>query len=138
MELVSRHRIEDERQGCHRAIDIVLHCGRSAHFDRPDNFSVHLDGKPAATRASAGMPAKSDGSFCRDARGGLFLQGCSRKKDHRFLIFHQLFLVVEAIHFEGLPRFAKIRPKTSAAFLSIPAAFNASMRSCPGGMSRAA
>jgi hypothetical protein len=91
-----------------------------------------------AFRASAGIPAKSDGSLCRDARGGLFLQTCSRKKDHRFLIFHQLFLVVEAIHFEGPPGFAKIRPKTSAAFLSILAAFNASMRSCPGGMPRAA
>src|ERR1700692_1977727 len=127
MELVSWHRIEDERQGCHHAIDIVLHCGCSAHFDRSNKFSVHLDGKPAATRASAGIPARSDESLCGDARGGLFLQTWSRKKDPLFLVFHQSFLVVEAIHFGGLPRFAKIRPKTSAAFLSIPAAFNASM-----------
>jgi hypothetical protein len=34
-------------------------------------------------------------------------------------------------YIEGLPRFAKIKPKTSAAFLSIPTAFSASMRSGP-------
>src|SRR6266404_366084 len=49
--LFSRRRcIRYERQGCSRAIDIVLHRGRSAHPDRPDNFSVHLDRKPAAPR----------------------------------------------------------------------------------------
>src|SRR6266436_6254609 len=48
--LVSRDRIGYERQGCSRTIDIVLHRGRSAHPDRPDNFSVHLDGKPSTPR----------------------------------------------------------------------------------------
>src|SRR6202795_2992659 len=48
--LVSRHRIGYERQGCSRAIDIVLHCGRPAHPDRPDNFSVHLNWKPSTPR----------------------------------------------------------------------------------------
>ncbi len=43
MELVSRHRLGYERQGCHRAIDVVLHRGRPAQPDRPDNFSVHLN-----------------------------------------------------------------------------------------------
>src|SRR5438309_7479117 len=47
MELVSRHRIGYERQGCARAIDVVLHGGRPAQPDRPDNFSVHLNGKPS-------------------------------------------------------------------------------------------
>src|SRR3989442_245077 len=47
MELVSRHRIGYERQGCARAIDVVLHRGRPAQPDRPDNFSVHLNGKPS-------------------------------------------------------------------------------------------
>src|SRR5258705_6714853 len=63
--LLSRHRVGYERQGCSRAIDVVLHCGCPADPDRPDNFAVHLDGNPppyAATRASVGMPAKSDGS----------------------------------------------------------------------------
>src|SRR2546421_8990857 len=59
------HRIGYEREGCSRAIDVVLHRGRPAQPDRPDNFSVHLNGEPpphAATRASVGIPAKSDGS----------------------------------------------------------------------------
>src|ERR1700730_7934990 len=45
--LLSRHRVGYERQGCSRAIDVVLHRGRPAQPDRPDNFSVHLDGKPS-------------------------------------------------------------------------------------------
>src|SRR2546426_227217 len=45
MELVSRHRIGYERQGCARAIDVILHRGRPAQPDRPDNFSIHLNGK---------------------------------------------------------------------------------------------
>src|SRR4029077_12814841 len=40
-------------RGCARAIDIVLHRGRSAHPDRPDNFSVDLNGKPSAIRRHA-------------------------------------------------------------------------------------
>src|SRR5258706_8849422 len=48
--LLSRHRIGYERQGCSRAIDVVLHRGRPAHPDRPDTLSVHLDGKPATPR----------------------------------------------------------------------------------------
>src|SRR6185295_19610631 len=48
--LLSRHRIGYERQGCSRAIDVILHCWRSAQPDRPDNFSVHLDGKPPTPR----------------------------------------------------------------------------------------
>src|SRR5258706_11253123 len=49
--LFSRRRcIRYERQGCSRAIDIVLHSGRPAYPDCPDSFSVHLDGKPAAPR----------------------------------------------------------------------------------------
>src|ERR1700716_2075269 len=51
--LVSRHRIGYERQGCSRAVDVVLHGGRPAQPDRPDNFSVHLDGKPSAVRRHA-------------------------------------------------------------------------------------
>src|SRR5882724_5888629 len=50
MELVSRHRIGYERQGCARAIDVVLYRGRPAQPDRPDNFSVHLNGKPPTPR----------------------------------------------------------------------------------------
>ena len=46
----SRHRIGYERQGCSRAIDVVLHRGRPAHPDRPDNFSVHLNGEPSSPR----------------------------------------------------------------------------------------
>src|SRR5205807_5379863 len=38
-------RIGYERQGCPRAIDVVLHCRRPAQPDRADNFSVHLNGK---------------------------------------------------------------------------------------------
>src|SRR6202022_1641629 len=48
--LVSWHRIGYERQGCSRAIDVVLHCGRPAQPDSPDNFSVHLDGEPSSPR----------------------------------------------------------------------------------------
>src|SRR5258707_1878919 len=49
--LFSRRRcIGYERQGSSGAIDVVLHRGRSAHPDRPDNFSVHLDGKPPTPR----------------------------------------------------------------------------------------
>src|SRR5882757_2251739 len=48
--LVSWHRIGYERQGCSRAIDVVLHRGRPAHPDCADNFSVHLDGKPSTPR----------------------------------------------------------------------------------------
>src|SRR6202040_2519391 len=45
-----RHRIGYERQGCFRAIDVVLHRGRTAQPDRPDNFSVHLNGKSSTPR----------------------------------------------------------------------------------------
>src|SRR5436853_7155063 len=48
--LPSRHRIGYERQGCSRAIDVVLHRGRADQPDRPDNFSVHLNGKPSTPR----------------------------------------------------------------------------------------
>src|SRR3984893_16812990 len=48
--LLARHRLGYERQGCFCAIDVVLHCGRTAQPDRPDNLSVHLDGKPATPR----------------------------------------------------------------------------------------
>src|SRR5258707_833539 len=48
--LFSRHRIGYERQGCSRAIDVVLHRGRTAQPDRSDNFSVHLNGKPPTPR----------------------------------------------------------------------------------------
>src|SRR6202163_1581785 len=48
--LLSRHRIGYEREGCCRAIDVILHRGRPAQPDRPDNFSVHLDGKPPTPR----------------------------------------------------------------------------------------
>src|SRR6266436_1017098 len=34
-------------KGCSCAIDIVLHC---RHPDRPDNFSVYLNGKPSTPR----------------------------------------------------------------------------------------
>src|SRR6266852_2714674 len=49
--LASRHRVGYERQGCSRAIDVVLHRGRPTHPDRPDNFSVHLNGKPSSPRS---------------------------------------------------------------------------------------
>jgi len=51
--LLSRHRIGQERQGCSRAIDVVLYRGRPAQSDRPDNFSVHLNGKPSTPRRHA-------------------------------------------------------------------------------------
>src|SRR5437667_11930415 len=51
--LFSWHRIGYERQGCSRAIDVVLHRGRPAQPDRPDNFSVHLNGKPPTPRRHA-------------------------------------------------------------------------------------
>src|ERR1017187_6980356 len=38
------------KSGQCRAIDVVLHHGRPAHPDRPDNLSVHLNGKPATPR----------------------------------------------------------------------------------------
>src|SRR5437899_7411078 len=44
------HRIGYERDGCSRAIDVVLHRGRPAQPDRPDNFSVYTDGKPSSPR----------------------------------------------------------------------------------------
>src|SRR5258708_12572002 len=46
----SPHRIGYERESCFRAVDVVLHCGRTAQPDRPDNFSVHLNGKPSTPR----------------------------------------------------------------------------------------
>jgi hypothetical protein len=63
---------------------------------------------------------------------------CSAERKIIFSLFASSIPCIEASHFEGLPRFVKITPQTSAAFLNIPAAFNASMRSGPGGMSRAA
>src|SRR5258708_21047342 len=48
--LLSRQRVGYERQRRFRAIDVVLHRGRPAQADRPDNFSVHLDGKPSTPR----------------------------------------------------------------------------------------
>ena len=52
--LLSGYHVEYERQGCSRAIDVVLHRGRPAHSDRPDNFSVDLDGKPSTPRRHTG------------------------------------------------------------------------------------
>src|ERR1700731_3353549 len=51
--LLSRHRIGQERQGCSRAIDVDLYRVRPAQSDRPDNFSVHLNGKPSTPRRHA-------------------------------------------------------------------------------------
>src|SRR6202048_2539478 len=48
--LPSWHCIGYDSQSRSRAVDVVLHGGRPAHPDRPDNFSVHLDGKPATPR----------------------------------------------------------------------------------------
>src|ERR1700730_86215 len=48
--LLSRHCIGYDSQSRSRAVDVVLHRGRSAQADRPDNLSVHLDGKPATPR----------------------------------------------------------------------------------------
>src|ERR1700732_1563609 len=48
--LLSRHCIGYDGQSRSRAVDVVLHRGRSAQADRPDNLSVHLDGKPATPR----------------------------------------------------------------------------------------
>ena len=45
--LFGQHLIGYERQGCSRAVDVVLHRGRPAHPDRPDKFSIHLDRKPS-------------------------------------------------------------------------------------------
>src|SRR5438132_12312449 len=44
------HRTGYEREGGSRAIDGVLHRGRPAQPDRPDNFSVHLNGAPPTPR----------------------------------------------------------------------------------------
>ena len=49
-ESVNRPRVGHERQGCSRTIDVVLHRGRPAQPDRPDHFSVHLNGKPSTPR----------------------------------------------------------------------------------------
>src|SRR6185437_13515658 len=48
--LVSRHRIGYDRQGCFRTLFVNLRRRRPAQPDRPDNFSVHLDGKASAPR----------------------------------------------------------------------------------------
>src|SRR6202140_1834606 len=48
--LLSRHCIGYDSQSRSRAVDVVLHRGRSAQADRPDNLSVHLDGKSATPR----------------------------------------------------------------------------------------
>src|SRR6266481_5479099 len=45
--LLSRYRSRYELQGCFRAIDVVLHRGSATWPDRPDNFSVHPNGKPS-------------------------------------------------------------------------------------------
>src|SRR5216683_3107673 len=44
------NRIRYEREGRFRPINVVLHRGCAAETDRSDNFSIHLDGKPAAPR----------------------------------------------------------------------------------------
>src|ERR1700676_1781114 len=44
------NRIRCEREGRFRAINVILHRGCAAEPDRPDNFSIHLDGKPATPR----------------------------------------------------------------------------------------
>jgi hypothetical protein len=46
----SRRRIGYERQSSSRAIDVILHRRRPAQPDRPDNFSVHLNGNPPTPR----------------------------------------------------------------------------------------
>src|ERR1700680_808541 len=48
--LLTRRRIGDERQSRSRTIDVILHRGRPAQPDRPDNFSVHLNRKPPTPR----------------------------------------------------------------------------------------
>src|SRR3984885_6179110 len=56
--LLSRHRTG--------SIDVVLHHGRPAQPDRPDNFSVHLNGKPSTPRRHTrkrGDAGQSDGSL---------------------------------------------------------------------------
>src|ERR1700730_13921515 len=45
-----RHRVRYERQGCCRAIDVVLPRGSPASSDRPYNFPVHLKGKAPSPR----------------------------------------------------------------------------------------
>src|SRR5258708_36396581 len=52
--LPSRYRVGYERQGRSRGIDVALHRGRPAHPDRPDNFSVDLDGNPSTPRCHTG------------------------------------------------------------------------------------
>src|SRR5271156_2507377 len=47
------NRIRYEREGRFRAINVILHRGCAAETDRSDNFSIHLDGKPAAPRGHA-------------------------------------------------------------------------------------
>jgi hypothetical protein len=48
--LASRQCIGYERQGGSRAIDVILHGGRPAHSDRPDDFAAHLNGEPSSPR----------------------------------------------------------------------------------------
>src|SRR5207253_6916881 len=68
--LASRDRICYNRQGCSRAVDVVLHRGCPAQTDRPDNFSVHLNGKPSSprdrksTRLNSSHVAISYAVFC--------------------------------------------------------------------------
>src|SRR6266436_6611685 len=45
-----RQRVRYERQRCCRTIDVVLHRGRPAQPDRPDNFSVDLNRKSPSPR----------------------------------------------------------------------------------------
>src|SRR6266436_2984961 len=52
--LLSRPRIGYKSERCSRAIDVVLHGGGSVYPDRPDNFSVHLNGKPPTPRRHTG------------------------------------------------------------------------------------
>jgi hypothetical protein len=69
--LLSRRRIGYERQSSLRAIDVVLHRGRSAHPDRPDNFSVHLNGKCRATSrcARAQKERNNKGGYAFSSKG---------------------------------------------------------------------
>src|ERR1700732_1049375 len=84
-----RHRIGYERQGCFRAIDVVLHRGRPAYSDGPDNFSVHLNGKPSTPRRHTGK-RRNAGQERRVALDKVekILRGDAEQSCVRFILRH--------------------------------------------------
>src|SRR5271166_1885637 len=86
---LNRHRIAYEREGGSRAIDVVLHRGRPADPNCPDNFSVHFDRKPASPRCHA----RKRGDAGQERRVALdkveeFLRGDAQQSGVRLVLRH--------------------------------------------------